>query len=387
MAETPIYLDYAATTPVDPRVADRMIECLRPEGAHGNPSSMSHAYGHRARALVEKARAQVARTVGAAPNAIVWTSGATESNNLALFGVARFNADRGKHIISARTEHKAVLDPLKQLEREGFEVTLLKPDSHGIVHPEQVADAMRSDTVLVSLMHVNNEIGVVQDVAAIGQICRQKNVLFHVDSAQSVGKLPIDVVKMNIDLLSMTAHKIYGPKGIGALYVRRTPPVGLRPIIMGGGQESGFRSGTLPTHQIVGMGVAFELAEAERESDVARLTALRDRFWEGLKQLGDIELNGHPEQRVANVLNVTFRGIEGETLQFALRELAVSAGAACSSASEEASYVLRALGRSDQEAQSSLRFSLGRFTTEEEIATAVRVIDREVRRLRQLGTV
>ena len=387
MAETPIYLDYAATTPVDPRVADRMIECLRPEGAHGNPSSMSHAYGHRARALVEKARAQVARTVGAAPNAIVWTSGATESNNLALFGVARFNADRGKHIISARTEHKAVLDPLKQLEREGFEVTFLKPDSHGIVHPEQVADAMRSDTVLVSLMHVNNEIGVVQDVAAIGHICRQKNVLFHVDSAQSVGKLPIDVVKMNIDLLSMTAHKIYGPKGIGALYVRRTPPVGLRPIIMGGGQESGFRSGTLPTHQIVGMGVAFELAEAERESDVARLTALRDRFWEGLKQLGDIELNGHPEQRVANVLNVTFRGIEGETLQFALRELAVSAGAACSSASEEASYVLRALGRSDQEAQSSLRFSLGRFTTEEEIATAIRVIDREVRRLRQLGTV
>ncbi len=387
MAETPIYLDYAATTPVDPRVADRMIECLRPEGPHGNPSSMSHAYGHRARALVEKARAQVARTVGAAPNAIVWTSGATESNNLALFGVARFNADRGKHIISARTEHKAVLDPLKQLEREGFEVTLLKPDSHGIVHPEQVADAMRSDTVLVSLMHVNNEIGVVQDVAAVGQICRQKNVLFHVDSAQSVGKLPIDVVKMNIDLLSMTAHKIYGPKGIGALYVRRTPPVGLRPIIMGGGQESGFRSGTLPTHQIVGMGVAFELAEAERESDVVRLTALRDRFWEGLRQLGDIELNGHPEQRVANVLNVTFRGIEGETLQFALRELAVSAGAACSSASEEASYVLRALGRSDQEAQSSLRFSLGRFTTEEEIATAVRVIDREVRRLRQLGTV
>lgn len=387
MAETPIYLDYAATTPVDPRVADRMIECLRPEGAHGNPSSMSHAYGHRARALVEKARAQVARTVGTAPNAIVWTSGATESNNLALFGVARFNADRGKHIISARTEHKAVLDPLKQLEREGFEVTFLKPDSHGIVHPEQVADAMRSDTVLVSLMHVNNEIGVVQDVAAIGHICRQKNVLFHVDSAQSVGKLPIDVVKMNIDLLSMTAHKIYGPKGIGALYVRRTPPVGLRPIIMGGGQESGFRSGTLPTHQIVGMGVAFELAEAERESDVARLTALRDRFWEGLKQLGDIELNGHPEQRVANVLNVTFRGIEGETLQFALRELAVSAGAACSSASEEASYVLRALGRSDQEAQSSLRFSLGRFTTEEEIATAIRVIDREVRRLRQLGTV
>jgi cysteine desulfurase len=386
MPENMIYLDYAATTPVDPRVAECMIECLRPEGAHGNPSSMGHAYGHRARALVEKARAQVARAIGATPNSIVWTSGATESNNLALFGAARFNADRGRHIVSSRTEHKAVLDPLKQLEREGFQVTYLKPDAQGIVQPGQVAAALRSDTVLVSLMHVNNEIGVIQDIAAVGQLCREKGVLLHVDSAQSVGKLPIDVGRMNIDLMSMTAHKVYGPKGIGALFVRKTPPIGLRPIILGGGQESGIRSGTLPTHQIVGMGAAFELAEADRESDVARLSALRDRLWSALEQLGGVELNGHPEQRVANVLNVTFHGIEGESLQFGLRELAVSAGSACSSASEEASYVLRALGRSDQEAQSSLRFSLGRFTTDGEISTAIQVIEREVRRLRQLAS-
>jgi cysteine desulfurase len=381
----PIYLDYAATTPVDPRVAELMIECLRPGGPHGNPSSSGHDYGRRARALVEKARAQVAAAIGARPECIVWTSGATESDNLAVIGAARFNADRGRHIVSTRTEHKAVIDPLKHLEHEGFEVTWLRPDSHGIVHPDQVSAALRPDTQLVSLMHVNNETGVIQDVAAVGAICRERGVIFHVDAAQSAGKLPIDVESMNIDLLSLTAHKTYGPKGVGALYVRKRPPVGLQPLIHGGGQESGLRSGTLPTHQIVGMGAAFELANRDREQDVERIRGLRDRLWQGIASVGDVELNGHPEQRVANVLNVSFHGIEGESLQFALRELAVSAGAACSSASEAASYVLRALGRSDQLAQSSLRFSLGRFTTAEEIETAIEAVRREVTRLRSLS--
>lgn len=380
---TPIYLDYAATTPVDPRVAQCMIECLLPAGEHGNPSS-GHDFGRRARALVEKARVQVAKSIGARPENIVWTSGATESNNLAIFGVARFHADQGRHLISARTEHKAVLDPLKQLEREGFEVTYLKPGADGVIHPEQVIESLRSDTRLVSLMHVNNEIGVITDVAAIGRSCRERGVLFHVDAAQSAGKLPLDVEASCIDLLSLTAHKTYGPKGIGALYVRRKPPVGLRPIMHGGGQESGLRSGTLATHQIVGMGAAFEIAAAERDSDVQRLRVLRDKLWRGIGALGDVELNGHPEHRVAGVLNVSFQGVEGESLQFALRELAVSTGSACSSASDEASYVLRALGRSDQLAQSSLRFSLGRFTTDADIDAAIVAVTREVQRLRQL---
>lgn len=382
---TPIYLDYAATTPVDPRVAQRMIECLLPGGEHGNPSSAGHEFGRRARALVEKARAQVAASIGARPENIVWTSGATESDNLAILGVARFHADRGRHIVSSRTEHKAVLDALKQLEREGFEVTYLKPDAQGIVHPQQMSEVLRGDTQLVSLMHVNNETGVVNDIAAVGQMCRERGVLFHVDAAQSVGKLPIDVQAQCVDLLSVTAHKAYGPKGIGALYVRRQPPVGLRPILHGGGQESGLRSGTLATHQIVGMGTAFELAAAEREADCVRLRVLRDRLWQGIAAIGGVELNGDPERRVSNLLNVSFHGVEGESLQFALRELAVSAGSACSSASEEASYVLRALGRSDQLAQSSLRFSLGRFTTDAEIDIAIEAVSREVRRLRQLG--
>jgi cysteine desulfurase len=380
---TPIYLDYAATTPVDPRVAQCMVECLLPSGEHGNPSS-GHDFGRRARALVEKARVQVAKSIGARPETIVWTSGATESNNLAIFGVARFHAEQGKHVVSAKTEHKAVLDPLKQLEREGFEVTFLKPDADGVIHAEQVAESLRGDTRLVSLMHVNNEIGVITDVAAIGRLCRERGVLFHVDAAQSAGKLPLDVEASCIDLLSLTAHKTYGPKGIGALYVRRKPPVGLRPIIHGGGQESGLRSGTLATHQIVGMGAAFEIAAAERDSDVPRLRVLRDKLWRGISALGDVELNGHPEQRVAGMLNVSFQGVEGESLQFALRELAVSSGSACSSASDEASYVLRALGRSDQLAQSSLRFSLGRFTTEAQIDAAIVAVTREVQRLRQL---
>lgn len=377
-----IYLDYAASTPVDPRVADAMIECLRPSGEQGNPSSAGHEYGRRARGLVEKARMQVAKAIGAQPQSIVWTSGATESDNLAIFGVARFNADRGKHLVSSKTEHKAVLDPLKQLEREGFEVTWLKPEADGIVRPEQVQAALRPDTQLVSLMHVNNEIGVVQDIAAVGAICRERGVAFHVDAAQSAGKLPLNVETMNVDLLSLTAHKIYGPKGIGALYVRRKPPLGLKPLIYGGGQESGIRSGTLATHQIVGMGLAFEIAERERQQDVERIGALRDKLWAGISSIGDVELNGHPHDRVAGLLNISFRGVEGESLQFALRELAVSAGSACSSASEEASYVLRALGRSDQLAQSSLRFSLGRYTTPEQIETAIAAVKREVARLR-----
>jgi cysteine desulfurase len=382
---TTIYLDYAASTPVDPRVADAMIECLRPSGAQGNPSSAGHEFGRRARALCEKARAQVAAAIGARPECIVWTSGATESDNLAIFGVARFNADRGRHLVSSRTEHKAVLDPLKQLEREGFEVTWLKPEADGIVRPEQVRAALRADTQLVSLMHVNNEIGVVQDIGAIGAICRERGVAFHVDAAQSAGKLPLNVDAMNVDLLSLTAHKIYGPKGIGALYVRRKPPLGLKPLIYGGGQEYGLRSGTLATHQIVGMGLAFEIAEREREQDVERIGALRDKLWAGIASIGDVELNGHPHERVAGLLNVSFRGVEGESLQFALRELAVSAGSACSSASEEASYVLRALGRSDQLAQSSLRFSLGRFTTPEQVETAIAAVKREVTRLRSFS--
>lgn len=381
-AQRQIYLDYAATTPVDARVAEVMIACLREDGEHGNPSSAGHEYGRRARALVERARAQVAASIGARPECIVWTSGATESDNLAILGAARFHADRGRHVVSARTEHKAVLDALKQLEREGFAVDYLKPDRSGIVHPDQVREALRPDTQLVSLMHVNNETGVIQDVAAVGRLCRERGVLLHVDAAQSAGKLPIDVEGMCVDLLALTAHKTYGPKGIGALYVRRKPPVGLRPILHGGGQELGLRSGTLPTHQIVGMGAAFEIAARERETDVARLSSLRDRLWRGISAVGDVELNGDPEQRVASVLNVSFHGVEGESLQFALRELAVSAGSACSSGSEESSYVLRALGRSDQVAQSSLRFSLGRFTTEEEIDAAIEAVCREVKRLR-----
>ncbi len=381
----PIYLDYAASTPVDPRVADAMIECLRPSGAQGNPSSAGHEYGRRARGLVEKARAQVAAAIGARPDCIVWTSGATESDNLAIFGVARFNADRGRHLVSSKTEHKAVLDPLKQLEREGFEVTWLKPQSDGIVRPEQVQAALRADTQLVSLMHVNNEIGVVQDIAAVGAMCRERGIAFHVDAAQSAGKLPLNVEAMNVDLVSLTAHKIYGPKGVGALYVRRKPPLGIKPLIYGGGQEHGLRSGTLATHQIVGMGLAFEIAERERQQDVERIGALRDKLWAGISEIGDVVLNGHPQERVVGLLNVSFRGVEGESLQFALRELAVSAGAACSSASEEASYVLRALGHSDQLAQSSLRFSLGRFTTAEQVETAVTALKREVARLRSFS--
>jgi cysteine desulfurase len=382
---TPIYLDYAATTPVDPRVAAAMCESLGAAGPHGNPSSLHHEFGRRARAQIETARAQVAALIGATADTIVWTSGATEAINLALFGVGRCSAERPRHLISTRTEHKAALDPLAQLEREGIEVTYLKPDAQGLIHPEQVREALRPHTALVSLMHVNNEIGVVQDIGAVGAICRERGVLLHVDAAQSAGKLPIDVVTQGIDLLSLTAHKSYGPKGVGALYVRRKPPLGLKPLMYGGGQEQGLRSGTLATHQIIGMGCAYELAAREHAADATRIAALRDRLWAGIAALGEVELNGHPQARVAGILNVAFHGVEGESLQFALRELAVSSGAACSSGRGDASYVLRALGRSDQLAQSSLRFSLGRFTTEAEVDAAIAVLGREIPRLRALA--
>jgi len=382
--EVPVYFDYAATTPVDPRVAAVMAECLLSKDAFGNPSSVGHGFGQHARELVEEAREKVASLVRARPQCIVWTSGATESDNLAVLGLARYHADRGKHIISSRTEHKAILDPLKQLEKEGFEVTYLKPDNCGIVHPDQVAEAIRPGTVLVTLMHVNNETGVVQDIATIGTLCHNHKVLFHVDAAQSAGKIPLNVECMDIDAMSLTAHKVYGPKGVGALYLRNNPPVGLQPMILGGGQERGLRSGTLATHQIVGMGTAYELAAAELETDARRIGGLRDRLWAGISGLGGIELNGHPQQRIAGLLNVAVSDVEGEALFFALRDLALSAGAACSSGSEEGSYVLRALGRSDQLAQSSVRFSLGRFTTEPEVDFAVTVMQREIPRLRSL---
>jgi len=381
----PIYLDYAATTPVDPRIAQRMCELLGVHGVHGNPSSMSHGYGHKARAVVEAARAQVAHQMAARPDCIVFTSGATESNNIALFGAARAQRSKGNHIVSSRTEHKAVLDPLKRLEREGFEVTYLKPDVSGIVHPEQVIDALRPETILVSLMHANNETGVLQDVGSVGRTCRVRDVLMHVDAAQSYGKAPINVEAMCIDLLSMTAHKIYGPKGVGALYVRNRPPLAIEPLMYGGGQERQLRPGTLATHQIAGLGLACELVGLEHEADMQRIAELRARLWRGLIEIGGVELNGHPTECVAGILNVAFHGVEGESLQFALRDIAVSAGAACSSASDEASYVLRAIGRSDQLAQSSLRFSLGRFTTVADVDGALAVIRRELPRLRALS--
>ncbi|MES1195597.1 MAG: aminotransferase class V-fold PLP-dependent enzyme [Steroidobacter sp.] len=386
MSNTPIYLDYAASTPVDPRVAARMQECLASLELQGNPSSLSHRFGRAAREVIEKARAQVASALGAKPVEIIWTSGATESDNLALFGVARYHADRGKHIVSSKTEHKAVLEPLKKLEKQGFRVTYLKPDQSGVVHPHQVKDAITPETILVSLMHVNNETGVIQDVGAVGSICRERNVLFHVDAAQSAGRLLVDVKRMNIDLLSCTAHKIYGPKGIGALYTRRDPVIGLEPLIVGGGHEQGLRAGTLATHQIAGFGLAMELAVAERDADNKRLATLRNKLWQGLQGISDIDLNGHALQCVPNILNVAFNGVEGESLLFALQELILSAGAACSTGSDEASYVLRALGRSDQQAQSSLRFSLGRFTTEQDIDIAIAAVTREVTRLRLLSS-
>ncbi|MGS2724606.1 IscS subfamily cysteine desulfurase [Porticoccus sp. GXU_MW_L64] len=381
----PIYFDYAATTPVDPRVASKMAECLTSDGVFGNPASRSHAFGWQAEELVEDARRQVADLINADPREIVWTSGATESDNLAIKGCAHFNQKRGKHIITSKIEHKAVLDTCRQLEREGFEVTYLEPDSNGIIQPQVVADAIREDTTVVSLMHVNNEIGTVNDIAAIGEICRERKVFFHVDAAQSAGKVAIDLEAMKVDLMSFSAHKVYGPKGMGALYVRRKPRVRIEAQTHGGGHERGMRSGTLATHQIVGMGEAFRIAREDMADEALRLNRLRDRLWNGLKDIEEVHLNGSESHHVPGLLNVSLNFVEGESLIMALKDLAVSSGSACTSASLEPSYVLRALGLNDELAHSSLRFSIGRFTTEEEIDYAIDKVKHAVGKLRELS--
>ena len=375
-----IYLDYAATTPVDPRVAERMTACLTQDGLFANPAS-AHGPGRAARGAVEEARAQVAALVNALPEEIVFTSGATESDNLAIKGLAHFERDRGRHIITSRIEHKAVLDACKQLEKEGFEVTWLKPDAAGLIQPEAVKAALRDDTVLVSIMHANNELGTVNDIAAIGMVLRGHSARFHVDAAQSAGKMPIDLKALDVDLMSFAAHKLYGPKGMGALYVRSNPRVNLEPLIHGGGHERGLRSGTLATHQIVGMGEAFRLARDLMPEEALRIGRLRDRLWKGLQRIEGVLLNGHPTQRLPGILNVSFPGVEGESLLYACDGLAVSSGSACTAADQEPSYVLRALGRDDQLAGSSLRFSLGRYSTEAELDEAIEVVTREYRRL------
>jgi cysteine desulfurase len=377
----PVYLDYAATTPVDPRVAAAMHECLTLDGVFGNPASV-HAYGQMARARVERARAQAAAMIHAPAQQLIWTSGATESNNLAILGTARAMAKHGRHLISVRTEHKSVLDPCKRLEQEGFQVTLLDTDRDGLISPERVRATLRDDTVLVSIMHANNEIGVVQDIGAIAQVCHARGTPLHVDAAQSAGKVQIDVAQLQCDLLSFTAHKLYGPKGIGALYFAPARRACLQPLIYGGGHERGLRSGTLPVHQIVGFGLACELAAAARVQDAAHCERLRARLWAGLSQIDGALLNGHPTQRVAGILNVSFPGVEGESLLMGLTELAVSTGSACNSDSDEPSYVLRALGRDTELAQSSLRFSVGRFSSDQDIDIAIAAVLREVQRLR-----
>lgn len=383
--KTPIYLDYAATTPVDPRVAEKMMGCLTGDGNFGNPASRSHVFGWEAEEAVENARAQVANLIGADPREIVWTSGATEADNLAIKGVAHFNQRKGKHIITSRIEHKAVLDSCHQLECEGYEVTYLDPDEYGIVSPEKVADAIREDTTIVSLMHVNNELGSLNDIGAIGKVCREHKVVFHVDAAQSAGKVCIDVNEMNIDLMSFSAHKIYGPKGIGALYVRRKPRVRLEAQIQGGGHERGMRSGTLPTHQIVGMGEAFRLAGEEMQASAEKIVALRKRLLDGLSEIEEVKFNGHPTRNYPGIVNVSFAFVEGESLLMALKDMAVSSGSACTSASLEPSYVLRALGVDDELAHSSIRFSIGRYTTEEEIDYVVEQAKTAVSRLREMS--
>ena len=383
--KVPIYMDYSATTPVDPRVAERLCACLTPDGIFGNPASRSHAFGWAAEEAVEEARRQVAELVNADPREIAWTSGATESDNLAIKGAAHFYAPRGRHLVTVKTEHKAVLDTCRQLEREGFEVTYLDPEPSGLLDLKRLAAALRPDTTLVSVMHVNNEIGVIQDIAAIGERTRARGILLHVDAAQSTGKVPIDLATMPVDLMSFSAHKTYGPKGIGALYVRRKPRVRIEAQLHGGGHERGLRSGTLPTHQIVGMGEAFRIARLEMAQEHARVLALRQRLWNGLKDMEQVFLNGDEARRVAGNLNVSFAYVEGESLIMALKDLAVSSGSACTSASLEPSYVLRAIGREDELAHSSIRFTLGRFSTAPEIDYAIDKIRTQVERLRALS--
>ena len=379
----PIYMDYGATTPVDPRVVEAMIPWLSEH--FGNPASRSHAWGWEAEAAVEKARGEVADLVGADPREIVWTSGATESNNLALKGAAHFYKTRGKHLITVKTEHKAVLDTMRELERQGFEVTYLEVQEDGILDMQALKAAIRPDTILISVMFVNNEIGVVQDMPGIGALCREKGIIFHVDAAQATGKVEIDLKTLPVDLMSLASHKTYGPKGIGALYVRRKPRIRLEAQMHGGGHERGMRSGTLPTHQIVGMGEAFRIAKAEMAQDNAKARKLHQRLLDGLKDVEQVFLNGHPEKRVPHNLNMSFNFVEGESLIMGIKGLAVSSGSACTSASLEPSYVLRALGRSDELAHSSLRMTIGRFTTEEEIDYAIATIRQNVARLRDLS--
>lgn len=379
----PIYMDYSATTPVDPRVADKMIPYLREQ--FGNPASRSHMYGWTAEAAVEEARANVAAIVGADPREIIWTSGATESNNLALKGAAQFYKTKGKHIITVKTEHKSVLDTVRELERVGFEATYLEPQDNGLITIEQLEAAIRPDTILVSVMLVNNEIGVIQPIDEIGALCRSKGIIFHCDAAQAVGKVHIDLANSKVDLMTFTAHKVYGPKGVGALYVRRKPRVRLEAQMHGGGHERGLRSGTLPTHQIVGMGEAFRIAREEMDAELVKVKALRDRLAKGLLEIEEVYINGDMDHRVPHNLNVSFNYVEGESLIMAIKDIAVSSGSACTSASLEPSYVLRALGRSDELAHSSIRFTIGRFTTEEDIDFTIELLKSKVGKLRELS--
>ena len=383
--QTPIYLDYLSTTPADPRVVDVMSACLSTEGVFGNPASRSHVFGWKAEEAVEDARNHVAELINADPREIVWTSGATESDNLAIKGVAHFYHKKGKHIITSKIEHKAVLDTCRQLESEGYEVTYLDPDERGLTTPEMISAALREDTILVTVMHANNEIGVVNDVAGIGEVCRASGVLLHVDAAQSTGKVPLDMETMKVDLLSMSAHKMYGPKVVGALYVRRKPRVRLEAQMHGGGHERGMRSGTLATHQLVGFGEAARIAREEMAAESYLLSALRQRFWDAISDIPEVHINGDRNQRLPGALNVSFAFVEGESLIMSLRDLAISSGSACTSASLEPSYVLRALGLNDELAHSSLRFSFGRFTTEAEVDHAARSVRHAVEKLRELS--
>ena len=385
MINVPIYLDYLSTTPVDPRVVEAMTRCLSMDGVFGNPASRSHQYGWKAEEAIENARCQVAELINADPREVVWTSGATESDNLAIKGAAHFYQRKGKHIITSKIEHKAVLDTCSQLEREGFEVTYLEPNEDGLTTPEMIASALREDTTVVSVMHANNEIGVVNDIAGIGEVCRERGVIYHVDAAQSTGKLPLDMDAMKVDLLSISAHKMYGPKGIGALYVRRKPRVRIEAQMHGGGHERGMRSGTLATHQIVGLGEAARIATEEMQAEGDRLMGLRQRFWDAINDIPQVHINGSRDHRLPGALNVSFAFVEGESLLMSLKDLAISSGSACTSASLEPSYVLRALGLNDELAHSSLRFSFGRFTTEDDVDQAAQSVRHAVDKLRELS--
>ena len=381
----PLYFDYASTTPVDQRVIDKMKDCLSLDGNFGNPGSRSHAFGWQAEELVEEARINVSTLVNCDPREIIWTSGATESDNLAIKGAANFYKEKGNHIITSKIEHKAVLDTCRQLESEGFEVTYLDPNENGEISIESIEENIREETTLVSLMHINNEIGVVNDIEKIGELCRNKGIIFHVDAAQSAGKIEIDLSQLKVDLMSFSAHKIYGPKGIGALFVRRRPRIRLQPLFHGGGQERGIRAGTLPTHQIVGMGEAFKLSQTEMQNDLSKISSYRDILWNGLSEMEEIYVNGSIDNGYPGIFNLSFNYVEGESLIMALKNIAVSSGSACTSASLEPSYVLRALGRPDELAHSSIRFSFGRFTKEEEVKSTVKLVQESVAQLREIS--